>query len=67
MKVWAISISFDDERLKNVHHSFMKGHKSVHLRFMSLSKTWITIYEGHKKAVPLYERFNSVHHGFMKA
>ena len=34
---------------------------------MILSKIRIMIYEGHKNESPLYERFNNVQHGFMKA
>ena len=35
--------------------------------FMSLAKIRMMVYEDHKNASPLCERFNNVQHGFMKA
>ena len=39
------------ERFNNAQHGFMKALKNVCLPFVSLSKTCITIYEGHKKCI----------------
>ena len=48
--------------------TFLCGLKNVQPLSMSLSKTCITIYEGHTTiASPLCERFNKVHHAFMLA
>ena len=56
------------ERLKNVHHGFMKALKmciSFSWVFQKTASRFMTVIK--KVHLLLYERFNNVHHGFMKA
>ena len=60
MKVIKFRISFLCA-MRQCASRFYEGLKHVHLLFMNLSKSCITIYEGHKKQSPLHESLKNWH------